>query len=72
MKNFDLNPGGITGAIVGGAGLAVLLGLAGSTPRLIGKAVIVGVIGGAVAGKVVWQRIQSEKKRTLPDDLNYG
>ena len=71
MKNFDLNRGGLVGALMGG-GLAVVLGLAGGTPRLIGKAVIAGVIGGAVAGNVAWQRIQSERKPSLPDDLNYG
>ena len=56
MKNMNLNPGGIVGALDCGVAVGVIafMALGIDHPRRPAKLAILGVIGGAVAGNVLW------------------
>jgi hypothetical protein len=62
--NFNLNLGGLIGALVGGALLAGVIFLAVQPQefgRLLARLIILGVIGGAAVGNFGWAAVFSKK-----------
>lgn len=65
MKNINLNPGGLIGAVLcGGVAVAVIFGMTeaseineGRGGRGVGKLVIIAVVAGAFAGNFLWSAI---------------
>ena len=54
MPNINLNLGGLFGALVGGGAAAGIVVLAGGEARAIARIGIFGLIGGALAGNLLW------------------
>jgi hypothetical protein len=54
IPKINLNVGGLFGALVVGAAVAAILYLADAPPRLITKLVVLGFIGGSLAGNFLW------------------
>lgn len=72
MKNFNLNPGGFIGALLGAGGLAAVMFLFladdGDVPRRLGKLIIFGVVIGAGVGNFLWERIFPVREEPFDDD----
>jgi hypothetical protein len=62
--NVNLNVGGFIGALLGaGIALVAVFGMMGDDSdyrRGMGKLVLLGVIGGALAGNYLWGRIRGQ------------
>lgn len=65
MKNVNLNPGGLIGAlVVGGAAAAIVFSFLNTTHSRRGpfKLVILALIGGAIGGNFLWELVFGKKE----------
>ena len=69
MQNINLNPGGFIGAFLGAAvtGLLVFTSMDTSENSKAFKLPIIGLIGGATLGNVLWTKAFSKPEET-PDE----